>query len=134
MLQNADLLAKIGADTAENERNFADNLPDFAGWPTAETARKSYALKQSRADAAAGPVGWLRNFGKISAKFRSFSAVSAPIFASKYAFFSIFLNLQDYLPEFSNNWQIFCRFANFEFAEGYQVARTPGVKNLFDLI
>ena len=26
------------------------------------------------------------------------------------------------------------RIANFEFAEGYQVARTPGVKNLFDLI
>ena len=28
-------------------------------------------------------------FGKFLAKFRSFSAVSAPIFASKYAFFSI---------------------------------------------
>ena len=27
MLQNAYLLAKIGADTAENERNFAENLP-----------------------------------------------------------------------------------------------------------
>jgi bacillithiol biosynthesis deacetylase BshB1 len=26
------------------------------------------------------------------------------------------------------------RIANFEYAEGYQVARTPGVKNLFDLI
>ena len=26
MLQNAYLLAKIGADTAENERNFAQNL------------------------------------------------------------------------------------------------------------
>ena len=25
MLQNAYLLAKIGADTAENERNFAEN-------------------------------------------------------------------------------------------------------------
>ena len=30
MLQNAYLLAKIGADTAENERNFAENLPNFA--------------------------------------------------------------------------------------------------------
>ena len=30
MLQNAYLLAKIGADTAENERNFAENLPKFA--------------------------------------------------------------------------------------------------------
>ena len=30
MLQNAYLLAKIGADTAENERNFAQNLPKLA--------------------------------------------------------------------------------------------------------
>ena len=29
MLKNAYLLAKIGADTAENERNFAENLPKF---------------------------------------------------------------------------------------------------------
>ena len=27
MLQNAYFLAKIGADTAENERKFAENLP-----------------------------------------------------------------------------------------------------------
>ena len=27
MLKNAYLLAKIGADAAENERNFAKNLP-----------------------------------------------------------------------------------------------------------
>ena len=27
MLQNAYLIAKIGADTAENERKFAENLP-----------------------------------------------------------------------------------------------------------
>ena len=27
MLQNAYFLAKIGADTAENERNFVENLP-----------------------------------------------------------------------------------------------------------
>ena len=33
--------------------------------------------------------------GKISAKCCSFSAVSAPIFASKYAFDSIFQNLPD---------------------------------------
>ena len=30
MLQNAYLLAKIGADTAENERKFAENLPKRA--------------------------------------------------------------------------------------------------------
>ena len=49
-----------------------------------------------------GGTGWVANFfWKLLAKFRSFSAVSAPIFASKEAFFSIFWDLQDYLAEFS---------------------------------
>ena len=34
MLQNAYLLAKIGADTAENERNFAEILPTTDNYPT----------------------------------------------------------------------------------------------------
>ena len=35
MLQNAYLLAKIGADAAENELNFAENLPTKIGnYPT----------------------------------------------------------------------------------------------------
>ena len=34
MLQNAYLLAKIGADIAENERNFAKNLPKIGNYPT----------------------------------------------------------------------------------------------------
>jgi hypothetical protein len=34
MLQNAYLLAKIGADTAENERKFAENLPKIGNYPT----------------------------------------------------------------------------------------------------
>ena len=52
-------------------------------------------------------------FCKISAKFRSFSAVPAPIFASKYGFFSILQNLPDYLAEFFEIWQHFANFANF---------------------
>ena len=32
MLQNAYLLAKIGADSAENERNFAENLPKIGNY------------------------------------------------------------------------------------------------------
>ena len=52
-------------------------------------------------------------FGKFSAKIRSFSAVSAPIFASKYAFSSIFQNLPDYLAEIFEIWQ---NFANNVFA------------------
>ena len=50
-------------------------------------------------------------FCKISAKFRSFSAVSAPIFASKYGFFSILRNLPDCLAEFFEIWQYFANFA-----------------------
>ena len=34
MLQNAYLLAKIGADTAENERNFAEISPKIGNYPT----------------------------------------------------------------------------------------------------
>ena len=33
MLQNAYFLAKIGADTAENERHFAENLPKLGNYP-----------------------------------------------------------------------------------------------------
>ena len=34
MQQNAYLLAKVGADTAENERTFADILPETDNRPT----------------------------------------------------------------------------------------------------
>ena len=34
MLQNAYFLAKIGADTAENELNFAQFLPKICNYPT----------------------------------------------------------------------------------------------------
>ena len=50
--------------------------------------------------------------GKCLAKFPSFSAVSAPIFASKYAFFSMFLDLQDCLAEFSKIWQNFGKISH----------------------
>ena len=36
MLQNAYFLAKIGADTAENERNFAEILPKIGNYPLSE--------------------------------------------------------------------------------------------------
>ena len=39
MLQNAYLLAKIGADTAENERNFAEILPKIGNYPTGRLRR-----------------------------------------------------------------------------------------------
>ena len=34
MLQNAYVLAKIGAHTAENEQHFAENLPKIGNYPT----------------------------------------------------------------------------------------------------
>ena len=43
----------------------------------------------------------------------SFSAVSAPIFAGKYAFCSIFQNLPDYPAENFEIWQYFANFATF---------------------
>ena len=108
MLQNAYLLAKIGADTAENERNFAENLPKIGNYPTGPAPTCG-----TGAPPGSGPVGFLPIFGKFSAKLRSFSAVSAPIFASKYAFCSIFQNLPDYLAEIFEIWQYFANFATF---------------------
>ena len=54
-----------------------------------------------------------RPIGKISAICCSFSAVSAPIFATKYAFCSIFQNLPDYLVENFEIWQNFEDFTTF---------------------
>ena len=39
MLQNAYLLAKIGADTAENEQHFAEILPKIGNYPTGPLPR-----------------------------------------------------------------------------------------------
>ena len=41
MLQNAYLLAKIGADTAENERNVAEILPPIGNYRVHEGAEVS---------------------------------------------------------------------------------------------
>ena len=62
--------------------------------------------------AALHGAGTLPDVGKFSVKFRSFSAVSAPIFATKYAFCSILQNLPDYLAEIFEIWQ---NFANLKF-------------------
>ena len=39
MLQNAYLLAKIGADTAENEQHLAEILPRTGNYPTGQVLR-----------------------------------------------------------------------------------------------
>ena len=57
MLQNAYLLAKIGADTAENERSFAENLPTIGNYPT---GRPRAALRgpRGRPGGTGTPRGW----------------------------------------------------------------------------
>ena len=40
MLQNAYFLAKIGADTAENEQHFAEILPKTGNYPTGPTGQE----------------------------------------------------------------------------------------------
>ena len=53
MLQNAYFLAKIGADTAENEQHFADILPKTGNYPTGPVAAASAAAGQRVAQARA---------------------------------------------------------------------------------
>ena len=50
MLLNAYLLAKIGADTPENERNFAEILPKTGNYPTAMSGTSSQASANLAAD------------------------------------------------------------------------------------
>ena len=69
-----------------------------AGWPMT-------SLKRTHDDGGRGVA--------IFGKFRSFSAVSAPIFASRYAFCSIFQNLPDYAADNFEKWQNFAHFATF---------------------
>ena len=87
MLQNAYFLAKIGAGIAENEQHFAENLPKIGNYPTGV------------APASSGPAVRRTVGRRREAECCSFSAASAPIFASKYAFCSIFQNLPDYHAE-----------------------------------
>ena len=55
----------------------------------------------------------IKNLEHEVAKNGSFSAVSTPIFARKYAFCSIFQNLPDYLAENFEIWQILRHLQNF---------------------
>ena len=59
MLQNAYLLAKIGADTAENEQHFAEILPtDGAAVPPRVAAEKRLSTNRAAAGrGASGAVG-----------------------------------------------------------------------------
>ena len=68
---NAYLLAKIGDDTAENERNLVEMLPKIGNYPTGplpcgarhgahaarEDARDGRSRDGERCDLGSGPVG-----------------------------------------------------------------------------
>ena len=56
MLQNAYFLAKIGADTAENEQHFAEILPETGNYPTGPRHQDS---RVRNASVAHQPVGML---------------------------------------------------------------------------
>ena len=67
MLQNAYFLAKIGADTAENERNFAKNLPKSGNYPTGPPGaprprepRPKPKARPARDPPGAAVIGFLR--------------------------------------------------------------------------
>ena len=116
MLQNAYFLAKIGADTAENEQHFAEICQKLATtlrvhYPTGPPERRqggalrdrlrggrlqrAARLHRGRRASGGGPPGLgLAKLGKL-AKFRefwagSFSAVSKRNFPGKYAFDTFF--------------------------------------------
>ena len=46
MLQYAYFLAKIGDDTAENERHFAEILPKIGNYPTGLVAERGRAVEE----------------------------------------------------------------------------------------
>ena len=130
------------------------------GWSAAQArhAEAARPLGLGRGAAARG-AGSVRHrvvlrlpiFGKFSAKCCSFSALSAPIFASKYAFGSIFQNLPDYQADFFEIWQNlqilrllqkFCWIFNFHkncwifkpiFCENFEIAAVQKYANLVKL-
>ena len=59
MLQNAYFLAKIGADTAENEQHFAEILPKTGNYPTGPrpllTLKMFVAAEKTSADSPWSP-------------------------------------------------------------------------------
>ena len=66
MLQNAYFLAKIGADTAENEQHFTEILPKTGNYPAGPAgAGAACAAPSSRleAESAASNEHFLRSVG-----------------------------------------------------------------------
>ena len=101
MLKNACFLAKIGADTTENEQNSAKKLATILPSPVAGRGGRRRRRPDRLGRGGRAPErnlyeqNWqnlITNFFENFCKFLagSFSAVSKRIFARKYAFDSIF--------------------------------------------
>ena len=63
MLQNAYFLAKIGADTAENEQHFAEILPKTGNYPTGPRPRAVVFPHRVLKARVGGPRTHLELFG-----------------------------------------------------------------------
>ena len=68
MLQNAYFLAKIGADTAENEKHFAEILPKTSKYPTGRRATQTAPRESASSCAVTSglPAGAFVDSGSIS--------------------------------------------------------------------
>ena len=109
MLQNAYLRAKIGADTAENERKFAEIFSKICNYPRSTPGMPPLMpLRSGSTELRKNRPRWLQRvrlskidriqlrIGKFCKSLSgSFSAVSKRNFARKYAFDSVFQALQD---------------------------------------
>ena len=97
MLQNAKrnaakrTVAKIGADTAENEQHFAEILPSDALWRRAVEVPHSPHGQRHHLEGSRG-VRHPRSLEK------SFSAFSTPMFAAKCSLESSWRDLADLQP------------------------------------
>ena len=134
MQQNAYLLAKIGADAAENERIFAKKL---ARWQPALPTSWGRSPPSPGTPGWEGPAGGTARgrtcffFCKILQFLAgSFSAVSKRNFARKYAFDSIFQALQDlhpFAPLQSHNFRKKNRFEKTAFFVKFQQKKIANV-------
>ena len=69
MLQKAYFLAKIGADTAENEQHFAEFLPtDASMWPPAGPSRRGAARAEPPAPRLPRGEDAPRDVGRLGSK------------------------------------------------------------------
>ena len=88
MLQNAYLLAEIGADTAENERNFAENVPSIAIPPDQSALASSRTAGAEEYEAGGGEENEARPENLRACRFPcqitdQFLPASQPVFRSE---------------------------------------------------